>query len=95
MDGLAHVEAEILSPAVAHPPDRGGADRTAHERQADARPQAVAAREDGILACEADRAAGVGGIDPQRGEQRVEVSSRVESCVRGHSGLRDGERCAS
>ena len=61
MDGLAQVKGQVLTATGALAPDIGYPRSTGHDRDADARPEAMHAREDRVFAYEGDFAAGVFG----------------------------------
>ena len=79
MDGLAQVQAEVLRRAAATAVKRDRRDRTRHQRDADARPEAVRGGQDGILAGERHRAPRLRHAEANLGQQAVERGQGIES----------------
>ena len=83
VDGLAQVQAQVLAAAAALTPDIGDARRPGHDRDTDARPKPMHARENRIFANESYCAAGVFGRQSEIAHDRAEMRVDVEACRHG------------
>lgn len=75
---LTQIQVQVLPRAAAPAVHRCGRDRIAHHRNADCGAQPVPGRNDRIRAGEAHSPPGVGGGQPDIGEQIVKRGSRIE-----------------
>ena len=80
MDGLAQVKGQVLTAAGALAPDIGYPRRPGHDRDANARPEPMHAREDRVFADEGDFAAGVFGRQSELVHHGAELRVDVEAC---------------
>jgi hypothetical protein len=79
VDCLAQVKGQVLTAAGALAPDIGNPGRSSHDRDTDARPEAMHAREDRVFADEGDFAAGVFGRQSELVHHGAELRVDVEA----------------